>query len=132
MERIRLFHATSDEAAAAILESGFKDSIGPCALGPTGIFVASSPLDGWEGAKGRAVLEIVIESTPEQMFYEWEVVDQFAALREWIIPAEFLNRFPVRLLTADEVDSVQGFWNGYPPGEPHKTYAELDEDPIGE
>ena len=92
-----------------------------------GVFVSTYPLTVNEEAKGDTELEIIIESTPDQMFNEWEIVEAGKPYREWCIPAVVLNQGAVRRLTEEErfmFDSTNA-WNEYPPSEPTKTFAEL-------
>ena len=131
--KIRLFHVTNELAAAAILSGGF---ITPPQRFPflgdmRGCFVSVVPLGIGEGAKGSVTLEIVIESTPEQMFYEWEIIAG-QPYREWCIPVEVLNSGTIRRLSEDEANAIEAVdcWNEYPPGEPEKTFAELEADPV--
>ena len=129
--KIRLFHVTSKEAASAIVAGGFVTPAGHYGyLGDLrGCFVSAAPLSVMEGAKGDTALEVIIDSTPEQMFYEWEIIEDFKPYREWCIPAEILNRGTIRQLPEDEVDAINAAdcWNEYPPGEPDKTLSELNE-----
>lgn len=63
--KIRLFHATTLNAAESILIGGFIDQEYSIENGDTksGVFVSAYPLSIQEGARGDTVLEIVIEST---------------------------------------------------------------------
>ena len=129
--RIRLFHVTTSKAAESILRSGFTDQTCFISDDPvTGVFVSALPLPKTQGPKGGCVLEIVIESTPSQMFYEWELVEESKPYRGWCIPASVLNDGKTRLLTAEERPCFGSseFWDEYPPGEPEKMFAELRAD----
>lgn len=129
---IRLFHVTNAESAESILATGFVDgtgSFGALDTTLTGVWVSAYRLDANEGAKGDTVLEILIESTPEQMFRDWEYIEEGKPYREWIIPAAVLNLGSVRRLTTEEellLESIEP-WNEYPPGEPEKSFAGLIE-----
>lgn len=77
-----------------------------------------------------ALLEVLVDSTPEELFYTYEAIETDKSYREFLFPAEFLNnteKCRVRPLVGEaEEDAEQGpFWNEYPPGEPEKTLAKL-------
>src|SRR5262245_1739746 len=97
-----LYHRTTDEAAAAILRDGFRDSSEFTAFGLKGVFVSDVPLDCHEGAKGDALLRIDLEGDIATLD-EYELIEWMAnPNREWIVPARLLNRGKVQLW--DEFD----------------------------
>jgi hypothetical protein len=79
MPEIRLFHATTEEAAKRILATGFVDGDGE-PFG-RGVFVSNAILSPAEGAKGDVALEISFESTPEEMFEVFEIQEGRQALQ---------------------------------------------------
>jgi len=127
--RIRLFHVTTSKAAESILSSGFADHSGLVGFRAAlnGVYVSAFPVTVNEGAKGDTALEIIFESTSDQMFHEWEIVEVGKPYREWCIPAAVLNKGEMRQLTEDEYLAFDSsdVWDEYPPGEPEKTFAEL-------
>ncbi len=127
--KIKVFHMTKEAAVASILENGFRETDRGLY---SGNFVSAYPLSLLEGAKGGKCLEIIIESTPEQMFYQWEIIQDGKPYREWCIPAAVLNISPMRLLTDEECERAQAeeYWNEYPPGEPERAFADLNSGPV--
>jgi hypothetical protein len=103
----RLYHSTTEEAAASILREGFRDgtgSYGCVGITLTGVFVSDLPVDENEGAKGYAVLET---NVPEGFDLDgFGIVEEGRPPWEWLIPAAVLNRWPVRLLSEDELYEV--------------------------
>jgi hypothetical protein len=73
----RLFHATTDEAAAAILAEGFRDATGTYDTDRefTGVWLSDRPLDENEGAAGSTILEVTLD-LPEAEIIEWEWVTE--------------------------------------------------------
>ncbi|MFO0904276.1 MAG: hypothetical protein U0939_14835 [Pirellulales bacterium] len=131
MASIRLFHATNKLSAALIEQHGFRDNV--CGNWPPGVFLSNYPVDVNEGAKGDVVFEVRLESTAEELFYEREIVEQGKPYREFIVPASILNdpsRCMFRRLVGDDETNaeIEGFWNEYPPGQPHAMFAKLDAD----
>ena len=100
-----LYHRTS--AANAILAGGFRDGQGTYLTHETwrGVWLADRPLDANEGASGDTVLFVDL---PDEVAakHEW---DQDIGYREFLVPAEIVNRFPVRVcLTCEFCDSEYG------------------------
>jgi hypothetical protein len=134
-QTIRLFHCTNkEETARRIIECGFLDNphggnergmkeLGYC-------FLSNWPQTDF----GNCIIEVLFESTPHEMFHLYEVIEADKPLREFVIPAEIVNRFPRRLLTEADWEEMESkpddWWDEYPPGEPEKTYAELTADEI--
>jgi hypothetical protein len=96
-----VYHATTAEAAAQIMKSGFRDSTGTYLTGRewAGVWVSDRPLGMDEGAKGHVLLRVDLRvSEAEIAQYEWvqedfvvdgEIVS--ATYREWLAPADVLN-----------------------------------------
>lgn len=99
----KLYHATPAEAADAIMQDGFRDSVGSYMLEGmelTGVFVSDVPLDENEGTKGGATIEIVCAVEPDP---DLELVEDKKPYREWCLPASWLNaQGTLRLLDDDE------------------------------
>lgn len=105
----RYFHTTTSDAAAAILDVGFRDGVGSYGFGTTevrGVFVAAVPADVSDGASGDTVLEVVV---PEDVdLAPYAIVEDGHAVWEWVVPAAVLNsRAVVRVLREDEADEAR-------------------------
>jgi hypothetical protein len=90
---MRLYHRTP--AGDAILANGFRDATGHYMTGEfwTGVWVADRPLDENEGASGDDLLAVDI---PEEIVVQWEWVQEVSfGYREFLIPADVLNAYPV-------------------------------------
>lgn len=89
---MQVFHSTN--AADAILLNGFRDSIGTYLTSRefSGVWVADRPLDGNEGVSGHDV--VLCLEIPEELIsqYEWDE-GEVKGYREFLVPAELLNRF---------------------------------------
>ena len=99
-----VYHRTHH--ADAILRDGFRDTEGTYLTAERwrGVWISAPwPLDENEGADGDAVLAIEI---PETVFVTHEWVEEGKTYREALIPAEELNRYPVRIVTDDELDAL--------------------------
>jgi hypothetical protein len=102
---MRVYHRTDHAALAAILRDGFRDGsmmFGPPVGEQEGVFVSAYwPLDASEGAYGDAVLELDV---PEELFAEYEHVEEGKTYREAMVPADELNQrlSTARVLTAEE------------------------------
>jgi hypothetical protein len=105
---VRYFHTT--DAAEAILRDGFRDgtgSYGFITVELEGVFIADTPVDVNEGAKGDQVLAVDLPGDVD--LDEHEIVEELKGYREWCVPARLLNeRASVRLLTEGELDDIPG------------------------
>ena len=105
------FHRTTDENAHAILEGGFRDSRGYWLFiglqDPlVGVWVSDVPLDACNGAKGEALLEVMLDVT-DDVLATHEIAESVKGYREWLFPASFLNaNARVRLLTVEEEEEL--------------------------
>jgi hypothetical protein len=100
-----VYHVT--DAAEAILREGFRDAAGSYMLIEIvleGVFVSDTPLSINEGCKGEQVLEVDLGDVIS--LDQYELVEELKPYREWCVPAEILNRAPVRLLSEAEVDAL--------------------------
>ncbi len=107
---MRLFHVTTDEAAAAILTDGFRDATGTYGTGHrvTGVWLSNRPLDENEGTKGGTALEVILD-LPDAEIIEWEWVEEGggSGYREFLIPVAIVNSATtVRILTGDDLDTL--------------------------
>ena len=94
---MNLYHRTYE--AEAIIRGGFHDVEG-IYLTPTldahhGVWVSDRPLDEQEGALGNVVLEI--SGVPEAAIvdHEWVHPVHLRSFREFLVPADVLNHFPI-------------------------------------
>ena len=92
---MNLYHRTF--AAEAIIRDGFRDGEHN-RLTPDirhGVWVYDEPLDEQEGALGNVLL--VLSGVPEAMVadFEWNHWGRLSSFREFLVPAEVLNRFPI-------------------------------------
>jgi hypothetical protein len=91
---MKLYHRTY--AAETIIRDGFRDSCAyPVLDVHPGVWIYDEPLDERHGALGNVVLEI--SGVPEAAIlqYEWMRLDRFRTFREFVVPADLLNRFPI-------------------------------------
>jgi hypothetical protein len=101
---VRLYHVTSHEAAERIVRNGFRDGEIGRHWAPVehGVWVADRPFDtaSMGQVKSQALLALEV---PEDAVAEYEIVEYDEetgerldkAYREWIVPADVLNRWPV-------------------------------------
>ena len=87
---MRVFHATTEEAAAQILRAGFRDVAGTFGTDQEwrGVWVADRPIDRNEGCAGDTVLTFTI---PAAMFLAFEWCEADKPYREALLPAERVN-----------------------------------------
>lgn len=92
---MKLYHRTY--SAEAILWDGFHDGEGnyPTLEVHRGVWVYDEPLDERDGALGNVVL--VISGVPEAAVaaFEWLHPLRLLTFREFLVPADLLNRFPI-------------------------------------
>ena len=101
-----LYHTTN--AAEAILRDGFSDAEGTygfATLTLRGVFLAISPADVNDGAKGDQLLEVDLPDGLDLSAYA--IIEEDRPAWEWCVPADVLNQHgSVRLLTEDEADAA--------------------------
>jgi hypothetical protein len=97
---VRLYHRT--DRAAAIREGGFRDAGGSYGTSRIhrGVWVADSPLNVNEGVEGDAVL--VIEA-PASAIAPFEWIEEGKGYREFLVPADELNRYPIIVVLDDPI-----------------------------
>jgi hypothetical protein len=99
-----LYHRTN--AADDILRDGFRDGEGSYMSDVIlrGVWLSAVPLGDEEGARGNQVLEVDL---PDALAIEHEVVEEGRQFREFLVPADLLNRQGrARLLSQEEVDAI--------------------------
>jgi hypothetical protein len=102
---MKLYHATTQESAAFILANGFRDAKGfyATSVWMKGVFLSNYPTDWNEGTKGDITLTVKI---PLALIGDFELITEGKPYREWCVPADIVNRYPVRLLREDEFDRI--------------------------
>lgn len=102
--RIRVFHRTPEPSAT--LRDGFRDDgyVLPGLGVSAGVRVSAEwPPDEREGADGAAVLALEI---PDDLFEQYEWLEDETGYREALIPCAELNGIPVVRLSDDEVEEL--------------------------
>ena len=92
---MKLYHRTY--AAEAILRDGFHDSKADfltLEVNP-GVWVTDRPLDEQNGALGNVVLTVSGVPEAEIAQFEWVRSRHPPPYRQFVIPADILNRFPI-------------------------------------
>jgi len=105
---MKLYHRTVDQAAAAILDQGFRDATGGYMTthDHAGVWLSDMPLDANEGAVGDVLLEVILDVGDDVLGrYEW--VEEGKRYREFLVPAVVVNRHgTVRVVDGDEEDTI--------------------------
>ena len=102
---MRLFHRTS--SCQQITQGGFRDGRGTYLTSKVwdGVWLSDVPLDLDEGAEGDDLLLIEM---PENVVEKYECVEDGKTYREFLIPAEVVNRYPARLADDDDLADESG------------------------
>ena len=85
-KRLILYHRTSAEDAHSIMENGF--------LGNrtwTGVWLASRPPENGDRFQGDSLLVVRLEM-PAPELAGWEFTGEGRSQREWLVPANIINR----------------------------------------
>ena len=92
--RTTLYHVTTAERAAEIVRSGFRDWRGTygTAQEHVGVWFSDTPLEVNDGVTGDTVLEVML-GVSESAIADFEWVEEGKGYREWLIPADFVNRY---------------------------------------
>ncbi len=106
---MKLYHRTTDQAAASILDQGFQDATGGYLTTHeyTGVWFSDMPLDATNRTRGDVLLEVILDVGDDVLGrYEW--VEEGKRDREFLVPAEVVNRHgTVRvILDVDEEDTI--------------------------
>jgi hypothetical protein len=103
------YHTTEDPEQ--LLADGFSGGIEDVLIGGillTGVWLADTPLDGNEGARGHEVLRVEFPDTVDLGRYEIVEEDGDMGYREWYVPAALIDTHArVTWLSEDEVAEVK-------------------------
>jgi hypothetical protein len=98
------YHRTTKANATRILSGGFRDQAAKYMtdLELTGVFLSDIPLDVNAGATlaHDTVLRVTLDIS-ESDLAERELVEEGKGYREWVVPAEIINRYGVVLIVGD-------------------------------
>ncbi len=89
-KEMRLYHATSKDAASSILKHGFKNSMGNSLANVqwTGVWLSDKPLDVEDGLRADDAL-LIVEIDSDINNFEWK--EEGKPYREFLVPAEIAN-----------------------------------------
>jgi hypothetical protein len=98
--KVILYHSTTRENATNILREGFRDRTDHYMTDTphTGVWLSDTPLDENEGGSSEVLLCVELEEGV-LAFYEW--VETGKGYREFLVPAEIVNRSPVKQSETD-------------------------------
>ena len=125
---LTLYHRTSIGEARTLVQRGFTDAEWDFGLQDartgedavvTGVWVADRPLGQAEGIEGDAALEIMLDTSVEDL-REYELEGMLWDARVWVVPADMLNAHATsRILSVDPSSSwTHKAWNGDAESEP--------------
>ncbi len=102
-----VYHTTP--SAVEILMGGFRDGCGTDSTSNVyqGVWLADHPLDANDGAEGDTVLRMNIS---EDVVLEWERVEDGKSYREFLVPAEVVNRYCSPTVFAKDINWDQDWW----------------------
>lgn len=91
--RFIFYHRTNAHNARAIIESGFRNSTGHFLNNRiwTGAWLSSIPVDSEQGAADDALLLVKLDIDDRELA-RWEWAAEGRTYREWLIPANIINR----------------------------------------
>lgn len=97
---MKCFHRTP--FPESILQNGFRDGEGTYMTRTLhrGVWLSDRPLSFFEGAKGDDLLSVEI---PDEVLAEYEWIEEGKPYREFLVPAEIVNRRgPPELVDEDD------------------------------
>jgi len=104
---MKVYHATTQEAARKILSDGFRDVTGTYLTMNeyTGVWISNWPMnDGDMMGRMEAWFEIDID---EKLLANYEWIEDGKPYREWLVSADVLNKSgTTREITEDEADDI--------------------------
>lgn len=91
--RVIFYHRTTAETAHSIMKSGFMNSAGYFQSNRTwtGVWLSARPLDTHDDDEGNALLMVKLD-IPERQLARWEWTAEGRPYREWLVPAEVVNK----------------------------------------
>lgn len=94
-----IYHVTSRESGEAIQREGFRDgegSYGFATLSLKGVWIANVPLSVNDmGKRDDWIIVLDVSDQEVQAFKDYEIIEELNGYREWCVPAETLNTFPI-------------------------------------
>ena len=98
-----LFHVTSAANAETILKEGFQDDRGPYLTNSEweGVWLIDNPDLRPDFDPGQVVLQVDLELDESDLIHEYEWVGEPKTYREFLLPAELVNRLGNVQLSTD-------------------------------
>lgn len=96
---MKLYHATTRDAAKAILRAGFRDTVGTYGTDWSGVWLVDRPLDCHDtnNVNADSVLAVSLDCEPDDLSgYKW--VQDGQARQEWLIPAHLVNKHTLAIV----------------------------------
>lgn len=95
---VELYHRTPD--AERVLTEGFEDGGGTYGTDQwfEGVWLSDRPLEVNDGIVGT----LLMVEIPEAVIVHYEWVEDGKLYREWLVPAEIVNRYRVQVVVEDE------------------------------
>ena len=96
---MKLYHVTTRDRARTILREGFRDNEGSYGTDRqwSGVWLSDRPLDCNEGVSGNTILAVSFDCEPDDLS-DYERVQEGLPYREWLIPADFVNKRTVAIV----------------------------------
>jgi hypothetical protein len=100
---MRLFHRTA--WGPQILKGGFRDARGKYGTDQvfTGVWLSDVPMTVSDSVEGDGLLAVEM---PEHVVAEFEWIEAGKGFREFLVPADVVNRYPVRVVDEDDEGPV--------------------------
>jgi hypothetical protein len=101
---MKLYHVTTGERAVTSLRKGFRDGVGSYGTDQqcSGVWLSDRPLDCNDPGKVDAdtILAVSLDCELDHLS-KYEFVEEGRSYREWLIPAEFVNKRTVAIVQMD-------------------------------
>jgi hypothetical protein len=96
---MKLYHVTTCDRARTILRESFRDDAGTYGTDRqwSGVWLSDRPLDCNEGVSGNTILAVSFDCEPDDLS-DYERVQEGLPYREWLIPADFVNKRTVAIV----------------------------------
>jgi hypothetical protein len=96
---VRLYHSTPAGNVPSIRQDGFRDARGNYLTTSIhqGVWLASRPMD-WQdaGFDERDVMSVLEVEIPENLVVPFEWTEEGKPYREFLVPAELVNCYPIQ------------------------------------